>query len=635
MVLQASSGRVGHTIFDNTYEIHAAVGRGRNSVVYKARKLHGRGEGDFVALKVLLGNGKDPTANIKRMKREALAMLACRSEFVVRLNDFVTHDDLCYLSMEYCGGGDLRMFLEQLGGPIAPPDAFDYALQVLNGLEVIHNAGVLHRDIKPENLLLTGSGTIKIADFGVALLPVENVSLRDAGAGVGTFDYLAPEALEQGDSDHRSDLYSVGVTLYQLLTGRLPFEADSISRQIQQKLTGGLSVAVPGVDAQALEGLFRRALATKPADRFQTAEEFRAAIRRVQTTQSVPMGSSRQVPAEPAADADVRLGSLDDIFEPAYESNHLLRNPNAPEPASELFDDRDGRFGTAAEEPREWDEPAAGDSGMRSAFGSLDDSDIPDVSAGSVPRLGSLETAERRRQSVRGKLMLLFVLLIVGAGAAVAFVPELRAQAKPYLSELRHRAVSVIGRMLSHGSETLDTGSVATTSENHGERQGSTGSPDADSAQVAGGVDVQRVERAQPEAGSDGASDQNPDAVEVAGGGSAATGSGSIPAVSPSAGQKVGVLEHLFATGKDVEFSISSLATLGRKDRAIVTLKLYGWEPAEIAVEDLAPGRDLSIAGSGINLTLHVVEAGADGAYRGTYRELVSGREGSWKLKAS
>jgi serine/threonine protein kinase len=272
------------TIFDDQYEIICPVGRGRNSVVYQAVKLGGRDPKrtgkNLVALKVLVGNAKDPDVHIKRMKREALAMLSCVHRNVIKLNDYSSKGDLCYLAMEYAERGDLRQMLDAQQVVFTPDLVLRLMVQILSGLEKIHSVGIVHRDVKPENVLLTRDCVIKLADFGISCLPTEKVLIEEANRGIGTFDYLAPECLEEGLSNQATDIYSAAVTCYQLLTGHMPFGGTSFTEQIANKMDSRitpLSNFVKDVPP-LLQEFMEKSLACDIDTRFKTALEFKAAI---------------------------------------------------------------------------------------------------------------------------------------------------------------------------------------------------------------------------------------------------------------------------------------------------------------------------------------------------------------------
>ncbi|HQH28744.1 MAG TPA: serine/threonine-protein kinase, partial [Oligoflexia bacterium] len=279
----SSPSSVGPTIFDDLYEIISPVGRGRNSVVYQARCLNSSGKqsaASLVALKVLVGNAKDPEMHVKRMKREALAMLSCVNRNVIKLLDYRSAGELCYLAMEFAERGDLRQMLEVQHDVFTPDLVLRLMVQVLSGLEKIHSVGIIHRDLKPENLLLTRDCTIKIADFGISCLPSEKIAPEEANRGVGTFDYLAPECLEDGVSNQATDVYSAAVTCYQLLTGHMPFAGLSFTEQIANKMESRIIPLERYIKhtPPMLEELMSQALASDPARRFQTAAEFKQAL---------------------------------------------------------------------------------------------------------------------------------------------------------------------------------------------------------------------------------------------------------------------------------------------------------------------------------------------------------------------
>ncbi len=252
--------------FGGRYQLLEAIGRGRNSVVYKAR-VTGADAARFpfsvspVALKIIAPqpkqqnqrgfNQKQAELLEARVKREALAMLACRHPNVVRLFDYVTSPKQSYVVMEYVDHHDLKTVFSERFAPLPAPSALKIVLQVLTGLDAIHRQGVIHRDIKPENLLLTSGGTVKIADFGIAVLPLSDESLADVNNGIGTFDYLAPEALEEGICSISSDLYALGITCYQLLTGKEKFTGDDL-KEIQHQVPEELRQAAKIINDRIL-----------------------------------------------------------------------------------------------------------------------------------------------------------------------------------------------------------------------------------------------------------------------------------------------------------------------------------------------------------------------------------------------
>lgn len=232
MALPSNSKR---KIFDGRYEVLSIVGRGTDSVVYHAR--HIQGSQQEVALKVLL-NQKSNISLSERLRKEALTLVSCRHRYVVRLDDFHSVDDLCYLSMEYAAQGDLRKYLSEIGSPLPAQQGEAYLRQCLEALDFIHATGVIHRDIKPDNILVLNDKEVRLADFGLALLPGDEVDIEDLQRGVGSFSYLPPEVVEGVRYDERSDLYSLGLCFYEALAGFHPFSSLPIADQLDARRNG-------------------------------------------------------------------------------------------------------------------------------------------------------------------------------------------------------------------------------------------------------------------------------------------------------------------------------------------------------------------------------------------------------------
>ncbi|MCZ7652208.1 MAG: serine/threonine protein kinase [Thermoanaerobaculia bacterium] len=204
------------------YRIGPLIGRGGFAHVYRARD---EAEGAEVALKVLRAD-RFTAAALRRLEREAALAAGFDHPHLVRVLDAGRDGDLAYLAMELVAGPTLRERLRE--GPPPVDEAVRLAGEILDGLAALHARGVLHRDVKPGNVLLGADGRARLADLGLAL-PVDRDETRatSTAAIVGTLDYLSPEQALGEDLDARSDLYSVGLVLFEMLTGRLAFERAS------------------------------------------------------------------------------------------------------------------------------------------------------------------------------------------------------------------------------------------------------------------------------------------------------------------------------------------------------------------------------------------------------------------------
>jgi len=272
----AAAGKT-RKIFDGRYEILSIVGRGACSVVYHAR--HAMAPASEVALKVLLTQ-RDHSSNGDRLRKEALAMVSCRHRYVIRLDDFHSVGDLCYLSMEYAPESDLRRFAATKGGQLTPAQLEVFLLQAADALGFIHRAGIVHRDLKPDNILVVNEKESRLADFGVAVLPGEESSIAELQRGVGTMAYMAPEVLEGVRYDQRSDVYALAVTFYELLTGSHPFESAPLMKQLEVRREGAfpaLQEVNPNIPVWLAQPLMQ-ALSYDAAKRFPSGAELQAAI---------------------------------------------------------------------------------------------------------------------------------------------------------------------------------------------------------------------------------------------------------------------------------------------------------------------------------------------------------------------
>ena len=264
---------VANTLGDR-YDLQTELGRGGMGVVYRARdKQLDR----TVALK-FLGNLVDNSEEFRqRFIREAQTAAKITHPNIVAIYDISASDGKAYIAMEYLEGKNLYKFIEQQG-PLPPRIAVPIMMQVCDALHAIHNAGIVHRDIKPDNICLMQTGQSKLMDFGLA--KAETNRITQEGMIMGTPSYMAPELAMGKDVDGRTDIYAMGLVLYEMLTGKIVFgDGDAMMRQVKE-MPAPLSELVPGLP-EGLSDIAYKCIQKNPNDRFQTAGEIVQALRSV------------------------------------------------------------------------------------------------------------------------------------------------------------------------------------------------------------------------------------------------------------------------------------------------------------------------------------------------------------------
>ncbi len=265
------------TLFDGRYRIVRKLGAGGMADVYLAEDQE---LGRRVAIKILNDRHANDDQFIERFRREAKNAAALNHPNIVSIYDRGEAEDTYYIAMEYLDGRTLKELI--VGhGPAPVNVAIEYARQTLSALRFAHRHGIVHRDIKPHNVLVDREGRVKVTDFGIARAGTSQMT--EAGSIVGTAQYLSPEQARGGEVDQRSDLYSLGVVLYELLTGETPFDGDTPVEIAMKHLS-----AVPRPPSQLrkdvprdLDMVVMRALAKDPEDRYQSADEMEADLERV------------------------------------------------------------------------------------------------------------------------------------------------------------------------------------------------------------------------------------------------------------------------------------------------------------------------------------------------------------------
>ena len=209
-------------ILGNRYELIEKVGGGGMALVYKARcKLLNR----FVAVKILRPDFTNDEEFIKRFKIEAQAAASLSHPNIVSIYDVGNEEDIHYIVMEYIDGATLKEYIEEKGA-LDWKEAVNISIQICLAIKHAHENNIVHRDIKPHNILFTKEGMIKVTDFGIARA-VTSSTITMVGGTIGSVHYFSPEQARGGFTDEKSDIYSLGIVLYELLTGTLPFNGDT------------------------------------------------------------------------------------------------------------------------------------------------------------------------------------------------------------------------------------------------------------------------------------------------------------------------------------------------------------------------------------------------------------------------
>ena len=366
------------------FEIQEEIGRGGMGQVYRARQISLDRD---VAIKILPGNLSEVEEFRERFDIEAKAVASLVHENILQMySKGVTDDGVHYFAMEYADGEDLGNMLKK-GATFSEGDAIGIAIQICRGLEAAWKKNIIHRDIKPSNIILTKSGTAKIADFGLAKSLDATKRLTQTNMYMGTVAYISPEQGEGKPLDHRTDIYSLGIVLYQLLTGSVPFKAETPSSVIYKhvyEVPPSPRTINPAISSAA-EAVVLKAIAKKPEDRFQNPVEFREALesakvqpekkgeapkqaavfagQKESATPAAAAGSGNKVPIVILAAAIILLLGGSGLYASIYGYRALLskvlpfaaqedkRSETVPQPAAEVAVPSPAETGGPSQEP--------------------------------------------------------------------------------------------------------------------------------------------------------------------------------------------------------------------------------------------------------------------------------------------
>lgn len=271
---------IGKTL-DGLYTVRELIGTGGMANVYKA--VVGPGgpvpEGTVVAVKVLRQELMHDPDLVRRFKNESKAISLLNHPNIVKVYDVSVSENLQYIVMEYVDGMTLREYLNERGGKLTSRETVHFISQILKALDHAHRNGVVHRDIKPQNIMLLDNGQLRMMDFGIARISRAENQLT-GGKAMGSVHYISPEQAKGDETDFTSDIYSVGVMMYEMLSGHLPFDADDVVevaiKQISDK-PQSLQELAPNVPHGLVE-IAERAMAKRPDNRYASAAEMLSAL---------------------------------------------------------------------------------------------------------------------------------------------------------------------------------------------------------------------------------------------------------------------------------------------------------------------------------------------------------------------
>lgn len=270
---------------DGRYLIQSLVGVGGMANVYRGVDEK---TGNAIAVKVLKEEFLDNEELVRRFKNESKAISILDHPNIVKVYDVSVTDKLQYIVMEYVDGITLKEYLKQRGGALTWKETVHFATQVLGALQHAHSKGIIHRDVKPQNIMLLADGSIKMMDFGIARFSrAQSQTVSDKA--IGSVHYISPEQAKGDKTDARTDIYSVGVMLYEMLSGRLPFDGDgAVSIAIMQisDKAKPLAQVAPNVP-EGLCQITEKAMEKDPAKRYQSAQEMLQAIEEFKRNPSV------------------------------------------------------------------------------------------------------------------------------------------------------------------------------------------------------------------------------------------------------------------------------------------------------------------------------------------------------------
>ena len=320
------------------YEILEEVGKGGMAYVYKA---HCRMLNRYVAIKVLREDFENDKEVVRRFNIEAQAAAGLSNPHIVSVYDVGCEDGMFYIVMEYVEGRTLKQYIDEVG-VIPWREAVGYAAQICDGLQEAHKNSVIHRDIKPQNIIMTKEGVLKVTDFGIARATSQTTMTMGKNT-IGTVHYLSPEQARGGYTDERSDVYSLGIVLYEMLTGKLPFNDESpvtiAIKHLQEKPVPPteLNPKIP----KSLEQIVLKAIEKEQAERYPSVTAMLHDLEYVLEDPDRPLAAAGGTAAETIEDGDetIKMPAIDNKAVKAYESSRKKSKKQSSQVPSDFSED--------------------------------------------------------------------------------------------------------------------------------------------------------------------------------------------------------------------------------------------------------------------------------------------------------
>lgn len=431
-------------IIQNRYEIIEEVGSGGMSVVYKA-KCHVLNR--FVAIKVLKPEFSDDKSFVSKFRIEAQSAAGLSHPNIVNVFDVGEENGFYYIVMELVEGITLKEYIQQ-NGRLPYQTALDFIMQITAGIEVAHEHHTIHRDIKPQNIIVSKNGTLKVTDFGIAKAATSNTI---ASSAMGSVHYISPEQARGGYSDERSDIYSLGITLYEMLTGRVPFEGENnvtvALMHIQSELIPPREY-YPDIPV-GLEKIVLKATQKKPERRYLTTNAMLADLRKVAMDPNADVGNTNIIMANNAPTIQIseeELAAINSATPRQAGISMFPVNQNNPEldeankALESLYNDEEYEY----DEEDEEDDSLFDDEYENERKGDLD------------PKMEKIITIG----AIAATVIIAIIIIVAIAAVSGSFKKEKSTTEQPVTVEEAVKMIDVLGMKEEEAIEALDEAGI-------------------------------------------------------------------------------------------------------------------------------------------------------------------------------